>query len=431
MKILGRDFASLIVRRKQHNSVLILTGPRQTGKTTFCERQLPGLLGQEAASYSFDDVDLREQFSRRSLSILEDVKTPMVVLDEAQKQPAVFEAVKIMVDRQAKGESGHRTFVLTGSSHLMLLKSVRETLAGRAALIQVQPFSLGEVLGVPRTGLLSGIVERMAVEPGALDAWLNAPPESLRFAREAVRRHRRVGGFPRPYAMAEESDALAWLKDYRATYLDRDVADVGRIGDVMGFSKVSKLLCGRTGQLLCVAAVSRESGMAVNTIRRYLDLLQMTFQVTLLEPYHENVGKRLVKAPKLYFLDPGLSRAIMGEAAIAEGAAYENWVFSELKKWAAARHEGAELHFYRTAAGLEVDFIVSVKGVLLPVEAKCGETVSPSDCGNVERFMREHQGSAPLGLVVCRGGEPREVRRNVWAIPDYMLFADPPPVFPT
>jgi predicted AAA+ superfamily ATPase len=162
--------------------------------------------------------------------------------------------------------------------------------------------------------------------------------------------------------------------------------------------------------------------VAVNTIKRYLELLTMSFQCVLLPPWHENISKRLIKSPKLFFPDVGLNRAIIGELSISRGAAYETWLCAELLKWKQLQPVEPELYFYRTAAGLEVDFLLASERGIIPIEAKSSERVTTADGRSVETFMAEHPNAAKVGLVIYPGDEVVELRRNVWGVPDWYLL---------
>ena len=215
---------------------------------------------------------------------------------------------------------------------------------------------------------------------------------------------------------------MNWLKDYRKKYLERDVSDVGQVANLDNFVLAQKLLCARTGQLFSFSEIARDLSLAVNTVKRYVNLLEMTFQCYLVPPYYANIGKRFIKSPKIYFPDAGLNRAILGETAAAADAAYESWIFSELVKWKQLQPVEPEIYFYRTAAGLEVDFLIAGEGLILPVEVKSSNRVAHADGRSLEAFMRDNPKMAPLGLIVYRGKTIVEIRKNIWAVPDWFLL---------
>ncbi|MBV5305750.1 MAG: ATP-binding protein [Desulfobulbaceae bacterium] len=423
MDRIKRSITDTIVTRLNHEQVVALTGARQTGKTTLCEMQLPERLDLSFTYISFDDPDERHRFQRSAVQILENITTPLVVLDEVQKIPQLFDPLKLVVDRERKKPAKERKrFVLTGSSQLLMMKNIRETLAGRVALCQMYPFSLFELTGGGEPPLLSRIWRDQALSPQDAGRLPLVSPGQLRTLRGVRDEHQRWGGYPPVWQRTGETERLNWLKDYRKTYLERDIADVGQVANIDTFALAQKLLCSRTANLFSISEVSRDLGVAVNTIKRYLELLTMSFQCVLLPPWHENVSKRLVKSPKLFFPDVGLNRAIVGELSIGRGAAYETWLCAELLKWKQLQPVEPELYFYRTAAGLEVDFLLASEHGIIPIEAKSSERVTAADGRSVETFMAEHPDAAKVGLVVYPGDEVVELRRNVWGVPDWYLL---------
>jgi predicted AAA+ superfamily ATPase len=423
MNIVKRSILETLTARLQQEQIVALTGARQTGKTTLCEELLPKSLALPFTYISFDDPDERLRFQRSAVSILESLTTPLVVLDEVQKIPQLFDPLKLVVDRERRRPVAERKrFVLTGSSQLLMMKNIRESLAGRVALCQMHPFSLHELTGSGLPSLLSRIWKDHTVSRQDVELLQLTSPQQLRSLRQVRDEHRLWGGYPPVWQRTGDTERLSWLKDYRKTYLERDIADVGQVANIDTFALAQKLLCSRTANLLSISEVARDLGVAVNTLKRYLELLTMSFQCSLLPPWHENVSKRLVKSPKLYFPDVGLNRAVLGELAVSPGATYETWVFAELSKWKQLQPLEPELYFYRTAAGLEVDFLLADERGIIPIEAKSAERVTSADARSVETFLAEHPKAAHVGLVVYAGDEVIELRKNVWGIPDWYLL---------
>lgn len=424
MDIISRDIVNLLLKRLKQEQALVLTGARQTGKTTLCETLIPKATGLDYTYISFDDPDERLRFQHAAISILESIDTPLVILDEVQKIPALFDPLKYVVDAQRrKGGKKRTTFILTGSSQLTLLDTVKESLAGRIGLLHLYPFSLHEVVGGAGTPLLSTIWEGRRLPRKDIDRFTILSPGKLRAVAQTRDEHQQWGGYPSVWHRKEKTDKLNWLKDYRKTYIERDIADVGQVGNIDTFVLVQKLLCARTGQILSISEVARDASLAVNTVKRYINLLSMTFQCHLLQPYHENIGKRLIKSPKIYFPDLGLNKAILGEMTVSSGASYESWVFSELVKWKQLQPVEPDLFFYRTSAGMEIDFLLAGEKTLLPIEVKSSDRITYADGRALESFMKENKKAAPLGIIVYHGKELKSIRENIWAIPDWALFA--------
>ena len=424
MKYLKRAITKKILSRSRQRQAIVITGARQTGKTTLCESIIPETLNTPFAYFTFDDPDERIRFKSSAISILEDIKEPLIILDEVQKLPELFDPLKYVADKQSHNSKGkNKLFILTGSSQLLLLKNIKETLAGRVGIFNLYPFSFSELSEQTDTiPLLSEIFTKKTITKKQTEKDKLIPSEKVRALLRIRDEHHRWGGYPPVCQIKEKTDKINWLKDYRKTYLERDILDVGKIASLDTFVLSQKLLCARTGQLFSISEVAKELAVSVNTVKRFIYLLTATFQCYLLIPYFENVGKRFIKSPKIYFPDAGLNRVIVGDTGISPGASYETWVFSELIKWKQLQDIEPEIFFYRTSGGLEIDFLLKGGGTLLPIEAKASEKISSSDGHSLERFINEHKNQSPFGIIVYRGREIGEVRKNIWAIPDWLLF---------
>lgn len=424
MTYIKRTITDAALSRLKQDYALVLTGARQTGKTTFCENILPSYLKLPFTYISFDDPDERLRFKDSAIAILEAVDTPLVILDEVQKIPALFDPLKYVIDKQERTKTQQKKrFILTGSSQLLLMKNIKESLAGRVALLNLYPFAFSEVSGIEGTPLLSAIWKGRSFPVKEEARFTALSPEKVRRLIQLRDEHQQWGGYPSVWQRKDGADKINWLKDYRKTYIERDLSDVGQVAHIETFILVQKLLCARTAQILSTSEVARDAALSVNTVKRYINLLSMTFQCFLLKPYHENVSKRFVKSPKIYFSDVGLNKAILGEMSISSGAMYENWVFAELIKWKQLQPTEPDLYFYRTSGGMEIDFLIARAGNILPVEVKSSDKVDYADGKNIASFMSEHTRQSPVGLIIYRGREITEIRKNIWAVPDWALFA--------
>lgn len=233
------------------------------------------------------------------------------------------------------------------------------------------------------------------------------------------------GGYPALEALPEQ-DRTVWLRDFRRTYLERDLADLGRVADLDQFALAQNLLAARTAQLLSYSEVARELGVAVNTVRRYVRFLEISYEVFLLRPLLPTAAARLVKSPKLYWTDPGLAR-VLGQPGPGEGALVETAVVAELLRWRSWQPDPPELHFYRTRSGREIDFILHDSSRLVAIEVRSGQRAHPTDARPLLEFLGAQVpgGKAArirLGLVVTRGVEVQQLATRVWAVPDWRLF---------
>ncbi|MET0852935.1 MAG: ATP-binding protein [Candidatus Rokuibacteriota bacterium] len=399
----------------------MLTGARQTGKTTLVRDLLPG--GRDETVYfSLDDPDERLRLASDPVRRL-DHGQHLVILDEVQKQPALLDAVKLLADA---GQG--RRFLLLGSAQVHLLRQVRESLAGRATLLDLWPLGLVERVEGSEAPL-SGLDRIWQEGEPAVRRMAESPPsaEAGRLWRARAEDHFLWGGYPAIEPMGAE-DRRAWLRDFRRTYLERDLADLGRVADLDQFALAQNLLAARTGQLLSLSEVARDLGVAVNTVKRYVRFLEISYQVILLRPLLPTATARLVKSPKLYWTDPALARLLADHTGAPDGALVETAVVDEVLRWASWQPDPPAMHFHRTHSGREVDLILHAHDRLLAIEVRAGTRVHRTDA----RPLTEVLGGATmrglateawrLGLVVTRGREVASLGPGVWAVPDWQLF---------
>ncbi|MBI2160989.1 MAG: ATP-binding protein [Candidatus Rokubacteria bacterium] len=421
MTLHPRRLIDLLRRRLSSRPITVLTGARQTGKTTLVRNLLPAE-GDTLVYFSLDDPDERLRLGADPVRRL-DHGSRLVVLDEVQKQPALLDAVKLLADR---GEG--RRFLMLGSAQVLLLRQIRETLAGRAALLELWPLGLVERVEGPQAPL-SGLDLIWQEGEAAVRRLADSPPsaDEARLWRARAEEHFRWGGYPALEPMTGE-DRRAWLRDFRRTYLERDLADLGRVADLDQFALAQNLLAARTARLLSYSEVARELGVAVNTVKRYVRFLEISYQVVLLRPLLPTVTARLVKSPKLYWTDPALARLLADQEGAGNGALVETAVLDEVLRWSSWQPEPPSLHFFRTHAGREVDLVVHAPDRLLAIEVKASQRAHRTDA----RPLAEVLGALAvrgvardawrLGLVVTRGREVEPLAPGVWAMPDWRLF---------
>lgn len=365
--------------------VLLVTGARQVGKTTFLRHQSTA----ERAYVSLDDP-LVLSLAREDPALFMQRFTPPVLIDEIQYAPQLLPYIKMEVDR--RGEPG--LFWLTGSQQFHLMQGVSESLAGRVGIVQLLGLSRRERLGrgdqtEPFIPDARDVRERVAA----------GPPLALKELYHLIWR----GAFP-AIVLRPELDRDLYYSSYIQTYLQRDVWDLARVGDEMAFLRFLRAAAARTGQLLNMTDLARDADVAPNTAKNWLSILQASGLVYLLEPWHTNVTKRLVKAPKLYFLDTGLAAYLTEwsspealEAGAMSGAILESWILAEiLKSW---WHNGrrAPLHYYRDKDQLEIDLLIVRDATVHPLEFK--KTASPG-----KESIRSFKALERLGVAVGGGG---------------------------
>jgi len=421
MKIQNRKILTQLKTRLLKDKLVILNGARQTGKTTLCQKILPKILKKSIFYVSFDDPEERIRFKDQGIMILENIKEEIIILDEVQKIPEILDCVKFVFD-QEKTKKKRKLFILTGSCQLTLLKRVKETLAGRASILNLYPFSLNELNKNSNYNFLSKVISSPF---NIKDFKKNELILKTSLKRKIINIKNNIlfwGGYPPVYEKKEKIDKINWLKNYQNTYLERDIFDIGQVEKIDTFARVQKMLATRTAQLFSLSEISKELGLAVNTVKRYIYLLEISFQCFLLRPYFNNATKRLVKTPKIYFSDNGLLKTILGNLTINSGHIYENWIFSEIIKWKELQTIKPEIYFYQTSSKLEVDFIICQEDKILPLEVKQAKKIKESFSKSIRKFKKDYS-QVKLGIVCYQGDKIEEIEKNIWAVPDWMIFS--------
>ena len=407
---LGRRLPSTGKRR-----LVVLTGARQTGKTTLARH-----LYRDLRYVSLDAIEEREAMrSLRSGSWGRAVGP--AVIDEAQKEPGVFDKVKLAYDERQIAFS-----VLLGSSRVLLLDRVRESLAGRAFVYDLWPLMSSELRSAAGETPARPLFDRLITVPASFAETLAAEPPRL-LGDDATRHieafdHLAVwGGMPELLSL-DDDDRREWLRSYQQTWLERDLADLTRVSDLLPFRGLQRLAMLRTGQLLNYADLARDAAVSPATARRYLEYLRLSYQVVLLQPYARNLTSSTVKSPKLYWMDLGLLRHGARNWGELTGPLFETLVVSEARKWIDTLGRDTPLWFYRTRSGREVDLLVSTAGGIIGIEVKNRARVGPGDCSGL-RALAETLGEEWVGgLVVHRGEDLAQLGSQLWAVPAHRLF---------
>ena len=387
MTYLKRALEPVLKQAAAQFPAVILTGPRQAGKTTL----LKHLFGRDYAYVSLELPDMRAVALEDPRSFL-DRFSPPVIFDEIQYAPELLPYLKEMID-EARDEAGQ--FILTGSQNLLLIERVTESLAGRAAILRLLPMSRREAFGNPEAPLAWEAEEGTGVQRALSqkDLW-----------REFLR-----GGYPELVANPGRNIQL-WHASYAQTYLERDVRSLRQIGDLTQFQNFLRALAARSGQLLNLSDLARDLGVAVNTTKAWLSVLEATHQVFIVRPYFANIGKRLVKTPKVYFTDTGTLCHLTGlrdpEHAAAgpmAGSLMETAVLGEIIKTLTNRGLSPQVYFWRTATGVEVDFLVEAGTKLIPVEIKKSATPRPAMAVSLRALQRDLEGRVGPAYLIHAG----------------------------
>ncbi|WP_155325785.1 ATP-binding protein [Desulfosarcina ovata] len=328
------------------------------------------------------------------------------MFDEVQYAPDLLLYIKEKIDAD-RNKSGQ--YILTGSQNLLLTERVTESLAGRAAMLKLLPLPRREIEGAPFDPL-------PWEEKGGSN--LKEPYAFMRLWEMFLR-----GGYPEINANPAR-DINLWLAGYVQTYLERDVRMLRQVGDLSQFQSFLRILASRSGQLLNLADVSRDLGVAVNNVKAWLSVLEATYQVVVLRQYYANIGKRLVKTPKVYFTDLGILCYLTGlkdpeHAASGPmgGAIMETAVLSEIVKTISHRGMDPHVYFWRTVAGTEVDIIVETGGKLTPIEVKLSATPRPAMASAIKTFQKDFGDQSLPGYVIHPGDVTLPLGPNITALP--------------
>ena len=383
--------------------VVVVMGARQTGKSTLTQL-VPE--ASERAYVTLDDFDVLAQARDNPADLVR--RASLLTIDEVQREPDVLLAVKRAVDEERPRRSGR--FLLTGSANLLLMNRVSESLAGRASYVTLWPLTRREQLRLGSAGIWSMLLsEPVAAWPDLVQSE-DVPTEDW---QTLVRR----GGYPTPaHELQTDEQRRLWFEGYVATYLERDLQMLSAIDNIVEFRRLMRAAFLRIGNVLNQADLARDVGIPRPTAHRYLNLLEASYQVVRVEAYAVNRTKRLIKAPKLYAGDVGLAMHV-GSAETPTGAHLENLILTDLLAWRAAERERAEILYWRTVEGAEVDFVIEVGDTLLPVEVKASARPVPADARHIKTFHEQYGEAVRGGLVLHTGDQTFWLTQNVLAVP--------------
>ena len=381
--------------------VVVVTGARQTGKTTLVRELGP----HEGRLYlTLDDLDVLEQAERSPGDLV--ARSDSVTLDEVQRAPQLLHSVKRAVDSRRK--SGR--FILTGSANLLLMRRIAESLAGRAAYLTLWPMTRRERRGMAAAGIWSSLLD---AKP---QSWLDLI-EAQRIGREDWREAVRRGGYPTPALELESDDARTlWFAGYTRTYLERDLQEISSISALPDFRRLMRAACLRLGQLVNQTELARDVALPQPTVHRYLNLLETSYQLVRLPAYAVNPTKRLIKTPKLYWADTGLANHLAGIAE-PDGAYLENLVLADLLAWRDAQSDAAEVFYWRTVTGEEVDLVIETRGTLLPIEIKATPRPRTGDIRALQTFKADYARRCPAALLLHTGDRTEWLAPGILAAP--------------
>jgi len=408
MVYLERTLADTIRRATKTFPAVLVTGARQTGKTTLLRMEF-----EKTHRYiSLERPEVRARAQSDPIAFFDEIESP-VILDEIQYAPELLHYIKERIDEdRVPGQ-----WLLTGSQSFSLMHGVSQSLAGRVAVLSLDPLSTAEILQKRRSGTMGALLER------------TFSPRSISRSREEIDLADWLlrGAFPEP-RLNKKVDRLLWFSSYVQTYLERDVRDLVQVADLGTFARFLALLGSRTGTILNLAELAREVGVSGPTAKRWLSVLETSQIIYLLRPYFRNFGKRIRKSPKLYLLDSGLATFLLGlhtSDAVLQGpslgALMETAVIGEWVKAFRQRGEQPAMYYWQPSGGGEVDLIIEYGGSLYGIEVKATATPSPRQAESLARWM-ESAGPTAKGALACRVPAPTSLRPNIRAIPWHLSW---------
>jgi predicted AAA+ superfamily ATPase len=378
MTSIRRNISDKVLAYASQYPVVTITGPRQSGKTTLCKMIFP-----KKAYISLEDLDER-RFAKEDPRGFLNRFPDGAIIDEIQREPDLMSYIQTLVDEKNKAS----LFILTGSQQFDLMETMTQSLAGRSAIVNLLPLSYDEAYQNNSDKTVLDEVLFKGFYPKIFDKNLD-PSEAMQF--------------------------------YANTYVERDLRRLINIKDLSPFEIFLKLCAGRTGQILNLSSLGNDCGVNHNTVKSWISVLETSFIIKLLRPYYRNFNKRLIKAPKLYFLDTGLASFLLGITKADQmfshplkGAIFETYVFSELLKARYNRGKADNLYYFRDSKGNEVDVICDNGNSLLQIEIKSGQTVNSDYFKGLEYFSG--LSDIPVESSLIYGGTQSYTRNNVQVV---------------
>ncbi len=405
MTYIQRDIINSVVTALEVMPVVAITGMRQTGKSTFLQRQ------QEFQGRRYVTLDDFSQLAAaRENPDAFVAGTEPVTIDEAQRCPELLVAIKRAVDRdRVPGR-----FLISGSANILLMKNVSESLAGRSAWFSMHPFMRRELAGGTAE---TPFLKRFFDEPSSAGSKEVSP-----VALEEVAK----GGMP-PVVLGGLKDRSLWFKGYEHTYLDRDIRDLARIGDIIPFRGLLRLAALRSAGILRVSELARDARLRTPTVASYLSVMEVSCVLYRIPPYLHNLATRLIKSPKFYLGDSGLACYLAGIDEMAEdhplrGAMVESYVAQNLAGILQSAWPRAEIFFWNIQGRHEVDFVIEVGNRCIAIEVKAAARWEKADLAGLKAFVASTPHCA-AGILAYNGAAPVPLGARLWAIPLGLLLS--------
>jgi len=394
-----RALARTILKALKSFPAIVVTGPRQSGKTTL----LKMLFSKTHRFVTLEDPDIRIRAREDPLRFLEQYRPP-VIIDEIQYVPELLSYIKTRIDQNRKPGQ----WLFTGSQNFVLMQGISQSLAGRAAVLSLLPFSFSERIG-------------QGEGTKGIDDWLKGLNLHQKYEDKVTLSEWILRGSYPEIASKKSVDRQLWCGSYISTYLERDVRNLAQIGDLSQFERFLRLCAIRTGQLLNLSELAKEIGMSVPTVKRWLSILETGYQIYLLFPYYKSLGKRLVKSPKLYFNDTALASYLLGlhnrETLLGStslGNLFETMIVTDFLKRFLHFGQMPSMYYLRTRDGLEVDLVVELGEKLHLFEIKSAMTIFPKHASSLLKISSDLKSSVKISAIISTSPDNFQVKNGIY-----------------
>ncbi|MFK5893792.1 MAG: ATP-binding protein [Pseudomonadota bacterium] len=403
--MLKRTIIDTIQRSLNSSPCVLVAGARQIGKST-------AVLTMDREYIVMDDITQLEAAVSDPQGYIQRVKKP-ITIDEIQKAPQLLSSIKLNIDKDRKNGE----YLLTGSANVLNLKKSNESLAGRIIELTMYPFTAKE----KNKDIQTNIVDKL------FEGDLNNLTLNQKYNQHVVQ-FIIEGGYPVSFMMDDEKDRFLWFNSYISTYIERDIRTVGELRDIDNFIRFFNVIAPRSATILNKSSIASDTRLNSATVDNYISLLEKVYQIYLLKPYYENIGKTFIKSPKMYLTDSGMSAHVLGvrnindlEYSKYKGNLYETFVFAELLKHLTYSQNIMDFFYYRTADKKEIDFIIKKQDAILAIEVKSSYSVKKNDFKHIIDF-KNRSSNHILGIVFYNGENIVGFGNDLYAVPLTVLL---------